>query len=150
MIIDTTAGTCILGSKFDRMLTTYREHENIEYPHRTIGILRWLPGDWLLLQVDDDIARYYSSVIKKQFGIDLNWKAKSGAHVSVIRGEQLPIPDHWEEDEGREIEIAYTHQLYTNGEHWWLNVMCDELADIRTSYGLPTNKRFFHLTIGRT
>jgi hypothetical protein len=30
-----------------------------------------------------------------------------------------------------------------------LNVRCDELADIRSSYGLPTNKRFFHLTIGR-
>lgn len=150
MIIDAAAGTCIIGSNFGQLVTTYRDREATEYEHSTVGILRWLPDNWLMLQVDNDIARYYASTIKSEFGIDLNWKAKSGAHVSVIRGEHLPIVDHREADEGRSIEIFYTHQIYTNGEHWWLNVVCDELADIRSSYGLPTNKRFFHLTIGRT
>lgn len=149
MIIDVTAGTCILGSNFDRLLTTYRDREDTQYEHKTTGTLNYT-GNWLILQVDDEIARYYASILKKELGVDLHWKAKSGAHVSVIRGEMLLKPQLWGHDHGKKIEINYTHQIYTNGEHWWLNVVCDELADIRSQYGLPTNKRFFHLTIGRT
>jgi len=149
MIIDTTAGTCILGSNFDRLITTYRVREYEDYPHCTVGKL-WYHDDWLLLQVDDEIARYYSSIIKQRFDIDLHWRSKWGAHVSVIRGEAIPKPEKWGEDEGREIQIYYTHQIYTNKDHWWLNVISEELADIRAGYGLPPEKKFFHLTIGRT
>lgn len=148
MIIDPSAGTCILGRDFDRLITTYRVREYEDYPHTVTGVLRYV-DDWLMLAVDDEILRYYSSTIKKEFGVELHWRSKFGGHVSVIRGEPLPNPANWGHDEGREVKIWYTHQIYTNGEHWWLNVVCDELADIRSSYGLPTNKKFFHLTIGR-
>lgn len=150
MIIDASEGTCILGSRFGRLLTTYRAREHEPYEHSTYGTLRHLDGNWLILRVDDEIPRYYASVLKRELGVDLNWRAKAGAHVSVIRGERLQRAEHWGRDEGRRVKLWYTHQVYTNGEHWWLNVVCDELADIRTSYGLPTNKRFFHLTVGRT
>ncbi|WP_407305669.1 hypothetical protein [Acinetobacter sp.] len=149
MILDTTAGTCILGSNFDKLITMYRDSEHEDYPHCTVGKL-WHHADWLLLNVDDEITRYYASIIKQRFSIDLHWKSKWGAHVSVIRGEALPNPEKWGRDEGREIKIYYTHQVYTNADHWWVNVISEELADIRTSYGLPPEKKFFHLTVGRT
>lgn len=149
MIIDTSNGTHILGSHFGKLVTTYRDREGADYVHSVVGTLRYV-DDWLLLEVDDEIARYYAWIMKQRFDINLHWKSKWGAHVSVIRGEQLHMNlDKWGEDEGREIQINYTHDIYTNGEHWWLNVLCDELADVRSHYGLPTNKRFFHLTIGR-
>lgn len=149
MIIDPTAGTCILGSNFGQLITTYRVRENEDYSLITVGKLRYHEKNWLLLEVDDEIARYYASIVKREFGVDLHWRSKSGAHVSIIRGEELPNAEHWAHDEGRQVKIYYTNQIYTNGNHWWLNVVCDELADVRSSYGLPTDKRFFHLTIGR-
>lgn len=148
IIIDKTEGTCVLGSRFNKLITTYRDRLDAEYVHSTKGILQY-HDDWLLLQVDDEIARYYAASIKQRFLIDLHHKSKWGAHVSIIRGEPLPDGSKWGHDEGREIEIQYTHQIYTNGEHWWLNVECDELAEVRAQYGLPSDKRFFHLTIGR-
>lgn len=148
MIVDTSDGTLILGSSFGRLVTTYRDREGDDYVHSVVGTLRYV-GDWLLLQVDDEIARYYAAQIQKRFDIPLHWRSKWGAHVSVIRGETLPNPERWGWDDGRKVKIDYTHQIYSNADHWWLNVRCDELADIRSSYGLPTNKRFFHLTIGR-
>ena len=147
MIIDPSNGTCILGSNFGRLITTYRDREGDDYNHSVVGCLRYV-DDWLLLQVNNEIVRYYSHTIEKRFGIKLH-RSKFGAHVSIIRGERLPKPDKWGRDEGRKVKIHYTHQIHTNGEHWWLNVKCDEMAEIRSSYGLPTNKRFFHLTIGR-
>lgn len=148
MIIDTYNGTHVLGSSFGRLITTYRDKEQANYVHEVVGKLRYA-DDWLLLQVDDEIARYYADVIRKRFDIPLHHRSKWGAHVSVIRGELLPNPNGWGSDEGREIKIKYTHDIYTNNTHWWLNVECDELAEIRERYGLPANKRFFHLTIGR-
>jgi len=148
MIIDTSNGTCILGSNFGRLVTTYRDRGGDDYTHSVVGRLQQV-DDWLILKVDDDIARYYASTIKTRFGINLHWRARAGTHVSVIRGEKLPKPELWGKDQGKKIKINYTHQIYTNGEHWWLNVECDELALIRSSYGLPTNKKWFHLTIGR-
>jgi hypothetical protein len=149
MIITKGEGTAVLGSSFDRLITTFRAKEFDDYPHRTVGKL-WYHDDWLLLQVDDEIARYYSFVIKQRFDIDLQRRSKWGAHVSVIRGEPLPKAEGWGHNDGKEIEIYYTHHVFTNGDHWWLNVVSEELADIRTSYGLPPEKKFFHLTIGRT
>lgn len=142
-------GTHILGSNFGRLITTYRDRENAAYVHEAVGTLRYA-DDWLLLQVDDEIARYYASILKTRFGITVQHRSKWGAHVSIIRGEELPNPDGWGADHGREIAIRYTHDIYTNGAHWWLNVESDDLADIRAGYGLPPEKRHFHLTIGRT
>lgn len=148
MIIDTSNGTCVLGSSFNRLVTTYRDREGDDYTHSVVGTLQY-DDDWLFVKVNNEISRYYSNQVEKRFGLKLLSPSKRGAHVSVIRGERLKKPQNWGKDNGRKIKIYYTHQVFTNSEHWWLNVKCDELADIRSSYGLPTNKRFFHLTFGR-
>ena len=149
MIIDTSAGTCVLGSNFGRLITTYRDRGGDFYPHQTIGTLHYA-DDWLLVDVDDEIARYYANQLEKRFGIKVHWRSLWGAHVSAIRGEKPRVNgDRWGHDEGRVVLVKYTHNIYTNGQHWWLNVECNELAEVRGFYGFGTTKRWFHLTVGR-
>jgi hypothetical protein len=149
LLLDTTGGTHVLGSRFGQLLTTFRDREGDSFDLETESTLRFA-DDWLLAQVDDEIARYYAAQIEKRFGIKLNWRSLWGAHVSVIRGEvPLKHAERWGEQEGQIIPIRYTHSIYTSGQHWWLNVECDEFANIRDFYGFQTRKRWFHLTIGR-
>src|SRR4051812_39505254 len=102
MFINTIHGTHVLGSHSGRLITAYRDRENAAYVHEAVGTLRYV-DDWLLLQVDDEIARYYSDMLRVRFGITLHHRSKWGAHVSIIRGETLPNPEGWAADEGREI-----------------------------------------------
>lgn len=147
--IESSAGTHVLGSNFGKLETTYRDRLGDDFCHATVGQLRYT-GNWILLQCDDEIARYYSAIVQKRFGVKLHWKNQWGAHVSVIRGEQpLKNEDKWGWHEGRDVRIKYTHDIYTNGQHWWLNVECDRLSKVRGFYGFGTRKKWFHLTIGR-
>lgn len=149
LMLDPSAGTHVLGSNFGKLLTTYRDREGDNFCHATAGILRYT-GHWLLLQCDDEIARYYAAEVQRRLGIKLHYKSQWGAHVSVIRGEKLLKNEtKWGWHEGKEVRIKYTHDIYTNGQHWWLNVECDALAKVRGFYGFGTKKRWFHLTIGR-
>lgn len=150
LVLDTTAGTHVLGSRFGRLLTTYRDREGDNFQFETVSKLQYLDGNWIVARVDDEIARYYATQIEKRFGITLQWRARAGTHVSVVRGEApRDNAEHWGKHDGLEVPIKYTHDVYTNGQHWWLNVLCDDFADIRGFYGLGTTKRWFHLTIGR-
>jgi hypothetical protein len=148
-MVDAENGTHILGSKFGRLVTTYRGDVGDSYPHETIGKFKYL-DNWLHVLVDDEICRYYASMIEKRFGIKLHWKSMWGGHVSVVRGEDLLVnQDKWGHDENKEVLIKYSHDIYTNGYHWWLNVQCDEISEIRKFYGLPGEERHLHLTVGR-
>lgn len=147
--LDPSAGTHVLGSNFGKLETTYRDRLGDNFCHSVAGTLRYT-GHWLLLQCDDEIARYYASLVQRRFGIKLHWKSQWGAHVSVIRGEQLlKNQERWGYHEGDTVKIKYTHDVYTNGQHWWLNVECDKLSKVRGFYGFGTRKKWFHLTIGR-
>jgi hypothetical protein len=149
MHIDTSQGTHVLGSSFGRLNTTYRDREGDNYIHSVVGTLQYI-DDWLLVRVDDEIARYYAQMVYVRFGIKLQHKTQWGAHVSAIRGEPSLINGpEWGHDDGKEVLVQYTHDVYTNGNHWWLNALCDDLTSVRGFYGHPTTKRWFHLTIGR-
>lgn len=149
ILIDPSAGTHVVGSRFGRLITTYRAREGDDYPHSVVGKLHFA-DDWLLANLKGDVQDYYAWYVKQKFGIKLHVRSLWGAHVSVIRGEQIKKNQHtWGKREGELITMKYTHNIYTNGEHWWLNVECEELANIRGHYGLGTNKKWFHLTIGR-
>lgn len=149
MILDTSNGTHVLGSSFNRLVTTYRDRVGDQYVHQTIGSLDYV-DDWLLVRIDDEIARYYASIVENRFGIKLQTKTQWGTHVSAIRGESLlNNQDKWGHDHGVQVQVNYTHEIYTNGHHWWLNVDCLDLSTVRAFYGFQTTKRWFHLTIGR-
>lgn len=149
MILDTSQGTHVLGSSFNRLITTYRDREGDNYIHQTVGVLRYV-GDWALVQVDEDIPRYYAAQVENRFGIKLQVKTQWGAHVSAIRGEHpVDNAEKWGHDDGKLIVINYTHEIYTNGRHWWLNVDSPDLSVVRDLYNYHTTKRWFHLTVGR-
>lgn len=107
-------------------------------------------NDWLVANIRGDVQDYYAWYVQKLFGVKLHVRSLRGAHVSVIRGEKPKAnADKWGQENGDLVKIKYSHNIYTNGEHWWLNVECEDLAKIRGHYGLGTNKKWFHLTIGR-
>lgn len=150
ILIDPSAGTHVIGSRLGRLITTYRAREGDDYPHSVVGKLHFA-DDWLLVNLKGDVQDYYAWYVKKLFGIKLHVRSLWGAHVSVIRGETITKNKHmWGKMEGMPITINYTHNIYTNGEHWWLNVESEELANLRDGFGMAkTNKKWFHLTIGR-
>lgn len=149
LLLDVTDGTHVLGSSFGRLVTTYRDRVGDDFCHSTTGTLQYV-GQWLLLKCDEEIARYYAAEVERRLGVKLQYQSQWGTHVSVIRGEKLlKNADQWGFKDTKEFKIKYTHSIYTNGMHWWLNVECAELAKIRNFYGLGNNKRWYHLTIGR-
>jgi hypothetical protein len=149
LIIDPLEGSHVLDRKFDKIITTYRANLGDNFIHQTVGTIKY-SHDWLVIDTDDEICRYYAAIVEKKFGVKLHWKSMWGGHVSVIRGEELLAnQDKWGYNEGREITIQYSHDIYTNGQHWWLNVKSKEISDLRTFYGLPENDRNIHLTMGR-
>ena len=110
------------------------------------------PSKWLVMMVDDEICKYYSSLFYKEFP----WNGKLnrpifGAHISVIRGERLPNYELWKLDDNKIVEFEYESGVRDNGEYYWLNVKCNYLGDLREKYGLSRNPNFgLHLTVGRT
>ena len=111
------------------------------------GTKRYEPG-WCLVSCSNEIARYYAWHLKRH-GMEVNPQSPWGTHISVIRGEPLPDPSCWGKFEGLEVEFHYSHLLrHDNGQHAWLEVYSDDLAEVRKSFGFP-HKPWFHLTVGR-
>lgn len=149
LVIDPSSGTHVIGSKNGILETTYREHYGDNFSHSVTAKIVY-KNDWILAITDEEIQRYYATILKTRFGIQLDWKSKWNSHVSVIRGDEPLKNKHlWEYHDGQDIAIKYTHDIYTNGSHWWLNVQSKELDAIREFYGLEPKSRSLHLTIGR-
>lgn len=146
--IDVDAGTMVLGSKFEMLQLAPRTED--AFVHSTIATLDYHDDWWLLANVHVGIVLYYANQIERRFGIELHTRTLWKPHVSIIRGKiPLANADKWGRNNGQRIKINYTHQVYTNGKHWWLNVECQQFSEITDFFSLPTNKNRFHLTIGR-
>jgi hypothetical protein len=157
LYIDSRVGTHVLGSRFGSLDLTYRDRHGDSYVHTAKAKLWYDPSRkgqvsdpwWMIATTDDEIAAYYRWIVQRRFDLALD-KPSWGAHVTVVRGEQPVVNDQlWASDNGLEIDFSYTHEVYTNGVHWWLNVDCDAFEQIRVRYGFPSGKRHFHLSIGR-
>ena len=106
---------------------------------------------WIIIECPNDIIHYYQNWIIKEIGTKLN-KPLYGPHISVLRGEEPPQHKKylWNKYHNEEITFFYEHNAQTNGVHWWLNVYCERLKEIRKELGLKAEIDFdFHLTIGR-
>jgi hypothetical protein len=107
---------------------------------------------WLVVLCDDEISKYYRHMFYKEYP----WLGKLtrpvwGAHISIIRGEQIPNFNLWRLDENKLVEFEYEAGVKDNGEYYWLKVTCPYLEDLRSKYGLFKSPKFgFHLTVGRT
>jgi hypothetical protein len=106
---------------------------------------------WAIVTVDGDIDKYYRWFLQNHYGLVLQRPAW-GPHISLIRGEEVNR-ELWEEFKAKynnqPIEFHYEAGPRTNGGHWWLRVICDQLKDLRVDLGLPRDGKWgLHLTLG--
>lgn len=111
---------------------------------------------WCVLQLPNDLVRYYQYFIRKEKHIDLQMPAW-GAHVSIIRGEK-PDNEHmhlWKKYDKKRIKIRFYPDIVQikdkkqGGSFFIINFESPELIEIRKELGLPIYPNF-HITIGRT
>ncbi len=106
---------------------------------------------WVIGRIDGDIGNYYSYLLQKRHGIRLQRPAW-GPHISVVRGEQTS-QDNWdqfkEKYDEKSFKFTYEVSPKTNGDHWWLRVICDELKQLREDMGYSRDGKWgLHLTLG--
>ena len=107
---------------------------------------------WAILNSEIGIVEYYQYWMLKFYGVKLQ-KPKHGAHITCIREEQIAdevYDTKWTKYQDKAIIFEYSNKIETNGEHFWLPIICEELYDIREEMGLVRKSEFgLHLTIGR-
>lgn len=110
---------------------------------------------WAILSCDEEFCKYYSYLYSKQYPYcNANYNGKIvrpiwGAHISFLRNEK-PRNDLWEIDKNKLIDFEYIPGILDNKEHFWLNIKCDYLLNLRERYGLEREPKFgLHLTVAR-
>lgn len=123
----------------------------------SIGTLHYEP-DWkLVLNIDQNLADYYRSLIPKY---KPNNRQRYPAHVTIVRQtKELPTNiQFWNKYQGQEVKFLYNPEIQEGQVYYWINVYCQQLEEIRTELGLPVHSQFtmppegfkkhFHCTIG--
>jgi hypothetical protein len=139
---------------------------NNQFPHFGEGILLYDPDrkgmkantkNWLIVQVDNQIVSYYRWWLKFEKHIVTN-PPSWGAHISVVRGENIPVDSRqkWKYNHGKRVRFQYQHisdvrtQVADDGGmFYFVDVISPELTEIREALGLRTFYKF-HITVGRT
>jgi len=107
----------------------------------------------LIVDVDDELGRYYRSLIPKSHRIQ---KPMYPSHISTVRKEIPPNISVWNKYQNELITFNYENFIYNDETYYWLNVSSKRLEDIRIELGLPLHsdltkspdgKHKFHLTI---
>jgi len=109
----------------------------------------------LYVDIDDDISKFYLSLIPKYIANPNH--QKYNAHITVVRNE-LPINlKNWRKYENYNIDFFYSPNIQTNNIYFWLNVYSSFLINLRKELGLPetselsrppSGEKCFHITIG--
>lgn len=127
----------------------------------SIGILKYEitenAGYKLIVEVDQEIADYYRSLIPKWYKTS---RQRYPAHISVVRKEIPPRKEFWGKYDGKEIEFVYSPLIYKGIVYWWINAFSNKLEEIRLEMGLPISSKYtrppdgwdkvFHITIGNS
>lgn len=102
----------------------------------------------LIVSIDEGFADFYRSLIPKHIKFK---KPFYPAHITVSRNENCSYVSD------KIIYFEYSPDIMIDNRYIWINVICDELKEIRKSVGLPEtielsrppdNSGFFHITIG--
>lgn len=119
------------------------------------GILSYSTEPYrLIVEVDEEISRYYRSLVPKHFKIK---KPLYPAHISLLRNQTPPNMDVWTRYAGQTVSFQYESFVYYDDLYFWLNVYSHELETVRSELGLPPwgdvslspdFQHRFHLTIG--
>ena len=112
----------------------------------------------LTLELGWDFGAYYRALMPKSWHVQApRWKP----HVTVVRPHKERPKDlrAWGKYQGKKIRFHYDPEIRVDKTYYWINVWCDELADVRKELGLPPKNRWtrppsgdfkecFHSTIG--
>ena len=105
-----------------------------------------------------ELCDYYGWFIKKRFGITTLPRPIRGTHLTIVNDRLEDFENSSEElyqsakekYNNTEIDIRYSLNPRTDGNHWWLRARTDLGSHIRTEIGLSPKPYFgYHITIGR-
>lgn len=116
-------------------------------------------GYKVIVEISDDLASYYYSLIPKYYRIQ---KPRYKPHVTVVRiGQDNPTNlTYWGKYQGDTIVFRYGNEVYYDNNYYWIHVWSTELERIRRELGLNDTSRLlipptgfrknFHCTIANT
>lgn len=123
--------------------------------YTSYGVLRYSSNPHkLIVEVDQGISDFYMSLVPKYVNLR---KQAFGAHISVIRNEELPLIENWGKYDRDSILFEYENVIYNGELYYWLNAWSPRLEEIRAELGMPTTSHItysqdgrhkFHITIG--
>lgn len=106
----------------------------------------------VICSTDAEIDKYYSWFLQKRFNLELNRSLRK-AHVTIVN-DVVEDKEAYEKTKqiwnGKKLVFDFDpSDIRTNGEHWWLKVKNEQVAEIRRSCGLNPDPYFnLHLTLG--
>jgi hypothetical protein len=116
-------------------------------------------GYKLIVELEQDIANYYYSLIPKYYRIQ---KPRYKPHITVVRiGVEVPVNlQYWNKYHENIITFRYGTEINYDNNYYWISVWSTELERIRRELGLSDSSRFlipptgfkknFHCTIANT
>jgi hypothetical protein len=109
----------------------------------------------LILDVDQEIVRYYRMLLPKSITIN---SQMYDAHISVVRKETPPKMEFWGKYAGELVEFEYSHVIRNGEVYYWVDVFSKRLEEIREELGLIVHSPYivppegynhtFHITLG--
>jgi len=124
------------------------------YDHSSTGKIHFHPDDWVLVMCDKEIVDYYHW-LSKRYGKCFHKGSRFGAHITIAKG-RFKIPEKIKNlYQDHIVNFDYTHKIYYNQNHLWLNVQSDELTEIHKRIMETDVKKLdkthysFHMTLGR-
>lgn len=140
-----------VAEELDRVVSPVR--------HMAVGTLRYSGDDRLTMEIEQDLADYYRSLIPPWLGFK---RGRYGAHVTVVRqGKERPVDmTCWGRYEGQQVPFLYDPIIRFGKIYAWLDVYCTWLEELRLELGLPAQSVFtrppdgfrkvFHTTLGNS
>ena len=120
------------------------------------GTLRYREGSWatIWMDKDDDIAKYYRSIIRTPGYHKMMAKPLYRPHITVVNGRHEPQASSslaWGKYEGETVSFTYSGDISFSKGKWFIKCECIRMGDIRVELGLS---RIFavrppHITIAR-
>lgn len=106
--------------------------------------------DRVVIQINCfDIFDYYAYQFRKKFGIPLirpSWEPHVTVFANHKYSQRKGIP--WGYRNGEIVDVQYSHEMFWNDEHVWLQAECEAVQDIRNAYKNGSRDRG-HITIGK-
>lgn len=118
--------------------------------HETTGVLHYGKEQWLVLDTDPQIGKYYRKLYEYKTNRCEKLLAPSWTdHITILRNEfPTKNQDKWALNEGKIVPLKYNSFVITSEKYSWLNVECEFALDLREFFGLSRNPEFpLHITI---